>query len=92
MQVRTSTFAGKIGIIRGSSERDGFRRTSEHIGDRMGESLESVRPKPDLVVDDIVVSRTNCALKTVVGLKEEIEFCTDYSLVHVHPVQVPYSP
>jgi hypothetical protein len=88
VEVGTPTFARKIGIIRGGSERNGFCSASEHVRDRMGESLESVRPEPDLVVDDIIVSRTNCALKTVVCLKVEIVFCAGSTLVNVGLVRM----
>lgn len=74
MQVSAPALAREVGIVRWGSERYGFSSTSEHIGDRVGEGLELVRPKPDLIVDDIIMSGTNCALKTVVRLKEEIKF------------------
>jgi len=89
MQVSAPALAREVGIVRWGSERYGFSSTSEHIGDRVGEGLELVRPKPDLIVDDIIMSGTNCALKTVVRLKEEIEFCTDFSLVNIDPIQIP---
>ena len=73
MQVRASTFACKIGIVRGSGERDGLGRTSKHVRDRIGKSLEPVRIEPDIIEDDVIVCGTDCALKTVVSLKEEIK-------------------
>ena len=75
MQVRTPAFACKISIVRWSGERDSFSGTSEHVRDRVGEGLELVRHESDFVVDDIVVCGTDCALKTVVRLEEEIEIC-----------------
>ena len=68
VQVRTPTFACKIGIVRGSGERDGLCRTSKHIRDRVGETLEPVRIECVLIMDDVIVRGTDCALKTVVGL------------------------
>ena len=54
----------------------------------MSESLELVCPKPDLVVDDVIVGRTNCSLKTIMRLKEEIELCPLFVSHHVNPVQM----
>lgn len=81
MQVRTPAFACKVSIVRWSGERDGFGGTGEHVRDRVGESLEQVRLESDLIVDDIVVGGTDCPLKTVVGLKEEIEICVGCPLI-----------
>ena len=89
MQVGAPAPARKIGIVRWGGEGDGFSGTSEHIGDRMGEGLEPVRPKTDLIADDIIVSRTNCALKAVMRLKEEIGICADCSLVTMDLIQIP---
>ena len=75
MQVRTSALAGKVSIIRGGGERYRFGSTSKHIRDGVGESLELVRLEPDFIVNDIIVSGADCALETVVRLKEEIEIC-----------------
>ena len=68
VQIRTPTFACKSGIVCGSSERDGLCRTSKHIRDRVGETLELVRLEFVLIVDDVIVHGMDCALKTVVCL------------------------
>lgn len=81
VQVRAPTFTCKISIVRRSSERDGLGRTGKHVRDRVGKSLESVRIEPDFIEDDVVVCGADCALKTVVRLKEEIEICPGCSLV-----------
>ena len=81
VQVRTPTFACKVSIVSWSGERDGFGGTGEHVRDRVGESLEQVRLESDLIVDDVIVGGANCALKTVVGLKEEIEICANRPLI-----------
>lgn len=81
VQVRTSTFTRKISVVGRGGERDGFGRTSKHIRDSVGKALELIRLEPDFVVDDIIMCRTDCALKTVVCLKEEIEICADCPLV-----------
>jgi len=47
----------------------------------VGESLELVRLEPDVIVNDVIVCRTNCALKTVVRLEEEIKICASCPLV-----------
>jgi len=75
VQIRAPTFACKISIVRWGGERDGFGCTSEHVRDRVGETLELVRLEPDVIVDDVIVRRTDCALKTVVRLEEEIKIC-----------------
>ena len=49
----------------------------------MSERLESVCLELDFIVNDVVVSRTNCALETVVRLKEKIELCVGVSLANV---------
>jgi len=81
VQVSTPTFARKISIVRWSGERDSFGGTGEHVRNCIGESLEQVRLESDLIVDDVVVGGTDCALKTVVSLKEEIEICADCPLI-----------
>lgn len=83
VQVSTSALARKVSIVRWSSIRDGFCGTSEHVGDRMSESLEPVCLEPDFIVNDVIVGRTNCALETVVRLKEEIEVCASFRSVDV---------
>lgn len=50
----------------------------------MSEGLEPVRLEPDLIVNDVIVGRTDSALETVVRLKEEIEICTGFPLVDVY--------
>jgi hypothetical protein len=84
MQVSASTFARKVGVVGRSGKRDGLGGTSEHIRNCVSEALELVRAKLDLIVDDIIVCRTNCALETVVRLKEEIEICVDGPSSNAH--------
>lgn len=81
VQIGTPTLARKISVVRRGSERDGFCRTSEHVGDGMGESLEPVRIEPDFIVNDVIVGRANGALETVMRLKEEVELCASFPLV-----------
>jgi len=91
MQVCTSTLARKVSVVRWGGERDGFGSTGEHVRNRVGESLEEVRLESDLIVDDVVVGGTDCALKTVVGLKEEIELCADDPLISSWGGSRPYA-
>ena len=77
MQVRAPTLACKISIVRRSGERDSFGRTSKHVRDRVRQTLEPVRVELVVVTDDVIVRGTDCALETVVRLKEEIEICAD---------------
>ena len=81
MQVRAPTFACKIGIVRRSGERDGLGRTGKHVRDRVGKALEPIRIESEIIEDDVIVCGTDCALKTVVRLEEEIKFCARCPLV-----------
>ena len=94
VQVRAPTFACKVSIVGWSSEGDSFGGTGEHVRDRVGESLEQVRLESDLIVDDVVMGGTDCALKTVVSLKEEIEICADRPSIsrQSRPRSRAYSP
>ena len=73
MQVRTPAFACKVSIVRRSSERDSFGGTGEHVRDGVGESLKQVRLESDFIVDNVIMGGTDCALKSIVGLKEEVK-------------------
>jgi len=81
VQVRAPTFACKISIVRWGGERDGFGGTSEHVRDRVSESLELVRLESDLIVNDVIVRGADRALKSVVRLEVEIKICAGCPLV-----------
>ena len=88
VQVRTSAFTRKISIVRWGGKGDGFSCTSEHVRDRVSEALEPVRLELVFVVNDVVVCGADCPLKTIVRLKEEVEFCrssVNLMLVYISP-------
>ena len=81
VQVRTPAFACKVSIVGRSSERDSFGGTSEHVRDCIGESLKQVRLESDFIVNNVIVGGTDCALKSVVGLKEEVKVCENFASI-----------
>ena len=66
MQVAATSLAGKISIIGGGDETDGFSGASKHITDRVGQQLQLIGLESNLIVHNIVMGGTSGALKSSV--------------------------
>lgn len=67
VKVASSPLARNVGVVCGRYKANSFRSTGEHVADSVGEELDFVGTKLNIVVDEIVMGWASGALETTMG-------------------------
>lgn len=70
VKVTSSPLARNVGVVCGRYKTDSFRSTGEHVADSVGEELDLVGTKLNIVMDEIVMRWASGALETTMGYVE----------------------
>lgn len=85
MEITPSPFTEYIGIIRGRNSGYSFGGSSVHVAQIMGDLLQSIDSKTNVINDDEVMSRSCRALQCRVCLQVEVPvFSSDSSVYNLH--------